>query len=203
MLVARYVNVTQTLNIAKQLTRSGVFVIFLSTNAVFNGEIAFAKSNMLVSPNSEYGRQKADAEFELLKLENNVAIVRFGKILNSDAALLCNWKRDLLSDKIIHPYVDMVMAPLSMEFAVQCLKVLATRRKPGIFQVTATRDINYFEVAKYIANKMHVTEDLINPIYCRDDGILFAPKNTTLDGQTVKEVGINLPSAFEAIHQFV
>lgn len=199
----RLVNVTQTLNIAKTLTRSGVFVIFLSTNAVFDGETAFAKSTMPVSPNSEYGRQKADAEFELLKLENSVAIVRFGKILSSDATLLCNWKHDLLSEKIIHPYIDMVMAPLSMEFSVQCLKVIARKRKPGIFQLTATCDINYFEAAKYIANAMHITEDLIDPIYCRENGILFAPKNTTLDGQTVKELGINLPSAFEAIHQFL
>jgi dTDP-4-dehydrorhamnose reductase len=201
--ITRLVNVTQTFKIAEQLTRAGVFVIFLSTNAVFDGVTAFARSTMLVAPNSEYGRQKADAEFELSKLEDNVAIVRFGKILPSDSTLLCNWKSDLLSGKTIHPYIDMFMAPLSMEFAVMVLKVVAAKRKPGIFQATATSDINFFDAATYIANKIHITDDLIRPTYCKVDGISFAPKNTTLDGRAIKCLGINLPSVFEAIDQFI
>jgi dTDP-4-dehydrorhamnose reductase len=197
------VNVKRTDKIAEQLTRAGVFVIFLSTNAVFDSETAFSKSTMLVTPNSEYGRQKVDAEFELLKFEENVAIVRFGKILTPDATLLCAWKRDLLTGKTIHPFIDMVMAPLLMKFAVKSLKVVATNRKPGIFQATATSDINFFDTATYIANKILITDDLIKPIYCRENGISFAPKNTTLDGQNFKGLGINLPSAFEAFDQFI
>ena len=61
-----HVNVTQTLALADSLLGRGVYVLFLSTNQVFDGRVAQVPPEAPHSPVSEYGKQKARTEAALL-----------------------------------------------------------------------------------------------------------------------------------------
>lgn len=69
------VKVTNTLKIVKILQYLDVFVVWLSSNTVFSGKRPFCGLNEPYMPFFEYGRQKVEAEQEILKL-GSVAIVR-------------------------------------------------------------------------------------------------------------------------------
>ncbi len=46
----------------KRLVAVGIFVVFISSNAVFDGTIPFVRADQPVNPKTAYGRQKAAAE---------------------------------------------------------------------------------------------------------------------------------------------
>ena len=107
----RRINVDHTVAITRRLVDSGVFVVFLSTNAVFDGETPLAKASDPVNPQTEYGKQKAEAEKHLLRFGTQVAIVRLGKVITPDMPLFQGWIRDLKERKTIHPFSDKWTGP--------------------------------------------------------------------------------------------
>jgi dTDP-4-dehydrorhamnose reductase len=198
---SRQVNVVGTVALVKRLIKGGAFVVFLSTNLVFDGETPFAKPTNPVNPQTEYGRQKAEAESQLLACGDQVAIVRFSKILSSRSPLFQGWIQDLKAGKAIHPFSDMVMAPVSLTFAVEVLLEVAARRLPGIFQVSARQDMSYAAAAQYIARQLGADLELVQPISYRESGVDFAPLYTSLDTGRIADFGIRAPQAVEAFQE--
>ena len=64
----RLVNVTRTLALLEGLAQKGTFVVFISSNLVFDGSKPGRQADEPVCPRTEYGRQKAEAEAALLRL---------------------------------------------------------------------------------------------------------------------------------------
>lgn len=176
---SRQVNVEGSIALAKQLVNFGVFVVFISTNLVFDGLKPLAKSNDPCAPQTEYGRQKLEAESELLKLGDMVSIVRLSKVLPPDFSLFQDWIRSLKDRKEIYPFADMFMSPVSLTFAVDVLSKVAEMQIPGIFQVSAGKDISYADAALHLARNLSLDEKLIKPVSYRESGIKFAPLHTT------------------------
>lgn len=193
------VNVRGTVAFASRLIESGVFVIFLSSNAVFNGESPFAKYTDMVSPLNEYGRQKAEAEVQLLRLGDNVAIVRFSKVITSAMPLITGWIRDLKAGNTIHPFADIMIAPVPVAFAVSVLCEVALKQISGIIQVSATHDVSYAYLARHIAIKLGCNEELVQPISYRDVGFSYASRNTTLDCSRLLELGFHPPDVWTSV----
>jgi dTDP-4-dehydrorhamnose reductase len=199
---SRRVNVVGTVALAERLVDAGAFVIFLSTNAVFDGETPFAKPTDLTNPQTEYGRQKVEVEERLLKFGDRVAVVRFSKVIPPDMPLFTNWATNLRAGKVIHPFSDMVMAPISLAFAVEALRQVAQRQLPGITQASAAEDITYANATQYISQKLCADDKLVEPISYREVGITFSPTHTTLDSTKMAEFGLNPPPPTNALDQF-
>jgi dTDP-4-dehydrorhamnose reductase len=194
------VNVHGTVRLATRLVESGAFVIFLSSNAVFNGELPFAKHSDSVSPQTEYGSHKAETEEQLLKMGKKVAIVRFSKVITPEMPLIKSWIDDLRNRKVIHPFSNMMIAPVPIAFAVSVLKKVALKQVSGIIQVSADRDLTYANLAKHLVQKLGLDEDLIKSISYKETGLKYAAKNTTLDCSRLLELGLNLPEIWTSIN---
>ena len=199
---SRRVNVVGTVALAERLVDAGAFVIFLSTSAVFDGKTPFAKPADLTNPQTEYGRQKAEVEGRLLKFGDRVAVVRFGKVIAPDMPLFTSWAANLRAGKVIHPFSDMVMAPISVAFAVQVLRQVTQRQLPGITQVSAAEDITFANAARYISQKLCAGDKLVEPISYREVGVIVSPTHTTLDSIRLAEFGLNPPPPTNALDQF-
>lgn len=193
------VNVSGTVTLATRLVEAGVFVVFLSGTAVFNGESPFYRPFDPLSPNTEYGRQKAEAEDQLLKLGDNIAIVRFSKVITPEMPLIKGWIRDLKAGKVIHPFSDMVISPVPIKFAVAVLQEIAVKQVPGIIQVSANQDVTYADLARHIALKLGSDEKLVQPVSYLDVGIKVAARNTTLDSGRLCELGMLTPDIWTSV----
>jgi len=191
---SRRVNVEGTISLARRLVDSGCFVIFLSTNVVFDGKKPFAKGNDPVNPQSAYGRQKSEAEAKLLKMGDMLSIVRFSKVLSPDMPLFQGWIRDLKAGKEICPFSDMLFSPVPLAFAVEVLLKVAELQIPGIMQVSAAQEISYADMAVHIARKLGLDEKLIRPVSYLESLIERAPLHTTLDVSRLRsELGMIPP----------
>lgn len=200
------VNVRNTISLARNLISRGTFVVFLSTNQVYDGSIPFRKADDRVCPQNEYGRQKAEAEKHLLALGNLVSIARFTKVINHNVPLFQRWIQELRNNRPIHPFLDMVMAPVPLFFAVDVLSRLAELRLPGIIQVSGEQDITYDGVAYYIARKIGANLDLVKPIKSQEAGLQpeFVPLNTTLDTTQLRvQLGLETPKVWSVIDLIV
>jgi len=174
------INVTNTVAVATELAAQGAFLVFLSTNTVFDGRKPFAAVDDPVNPQTEYGRQKAEAEKQLLALGRGVAIIRLGKVINPDLPLFQSWITDLKAGKTIHPFRNLIFAPISLAAAVNFVIKAAKEKRGGIFHFSGAEDISYAEAALFIARRIDVDETLVQPIESRTDAIPFAPTHATL-----------------------
>lgn len=176
-------NIYNTVAVAKSLIENGAFVVFISSSQVFDGSVPFQKADSKVSPQTEYGRQKAEVERQLSALSDSTAVVRFTKVLGPDNPLLAGWLRALQNNKTIRPFLDMTMSPIPLYFAVDVLQRVVEDRVPGIVQVSATEDVTYAQVAQYIAQRVGANPRLVQPIHSSNSNIVLeaVPTHTTLD----------------------
>ena len=165
------VNVHNTLTLARTLVARGIFVIFPSTDLVFNGSGPFREADDPVYPLTEYGRQKAEAERQLLALGHLISVVRFTKVLGPNMPLFKQWMQALRNHEVIHPFSDLILAPIPLSFAIQVLYRIGEKRLPGICQVSGEQDITYEQAARYIAQRLGVSLDLVQPVKSEEMGL--------------------------------
>lgn len=196
------INVHNTLAIARKLISNGSFVVFLSTSAVFDGSVSFYKENDPTNPQTEYGRQKAAVEKNFLALGNSSAVVRLTKVISSQTALLQNWISSLKNHQVIHPFSDMVMSPLPLPYVIDVLYRVGYSRLAGIFHVSASEDITYEQVGRYIARRIGADQKLVQPIKALESSNPpeTIPRHTTLDTSRIgTEFGMTALDPWSAI----
>jgi dTDP-4-dehydrorhamnose reductase len=182
------INVAAPVTIARHLVGEGCFVIFLSTNAVFDGSVPHCQANAPTCPVTPYGEQKAKAEQQLLELNHDVAVLRLTKVLTANRTLLKEWLHTLERGQTISPFYDMVMAPIPLLFVTEALASIAKLRAKGIFQASASRDVSYADVARHIASRSGHSLSLVRPISAVEAGIPTGdmPRHTTLDASRLE-----------------
>ena len=190
----RLLNVARTLALARLLAARGVCVVFLSTNQVFDGSQPHRMASDPTCPLTEYGRQKAEAEREILDMGG--AVVRLTKVVGDVPPLLRSWNAALRRGEPIEPFEDMVFSPVPIEVATEALIAVGTRKFAGIVQVSGDRDASYAEVARRLAGKLGVDPGLVRPVGIDSRGLPSeaAPRYTTLDAADLRrEFGIAIP----------
>ncbi len=117
-------------------------------------------------PVSEYGRQKARTEAVLcdhMARGAPVAILRLAKVVSPGMELFRGWIEALSSDKPIRAFHDMTLAPTPMDIAVAAISNLMRHQVPGIFQLTGPYDVSYFDVGRYLAQRLGANRSWSSP----------------------------------------
>jgi dTDP-4-dehydrorhamnose reductase len=190
--------------LARRLAGDGAFVVFLSTNLVYDGSVPLRRADEATCPVTEYGRQKAAVERALLAAGAAVSIVRLTKVVTGEVMPFRGWLQALQNRESIYPFADMVMAPVPLSFAIEALHRIADRRLEGIVQVSAERDISFADAARRLASRMSAPLDLVRPVSAAEAGRSFEvmPKHTTLDTSRLRvEVEMTPPEAWCAIDE--
>ena len=190
------VNVHGVSVLVEKLVADGAFVIFLSTNQVFDGSVPYRPPDDPLCPITEYGRQKAQAERQISRWGDAACIVRLTKVLTPADPLISQWRQALLKGEAIRPFSDVCMAPMPLGYTLTMLQQAIRLRIPGIVQASGSHDIAYAEVAHIGAASLGVDSALVQPVvvaqsYFQDEPL---PVHTTLNADRVKyEIGIEPP----------
>ncbi|WP_373840299.1 sugar nucleotide-binding protein [Methanospirillum sp.] len=193
---ARFINVEKTKNLIDILHKNNIFIVFPSTNQVFNGTIPYQKVGDTPSPQTEYGKNKLEVENYLLINKIESSIIRFSKIIPPDYPLFQTWITSLKQGESIHPFHDMVISPVSISFACMVIRILLEKKLTGIFQVSADDDISYANIAHDIGTKLGYNGSLIQPVSWKTSDIQLnhVPEHTTLDTTKLRnDLGIKIP----------
>ncbi len=199
------VNVSQTLHLIDKLTEDGIYVLFLSSNQVFNGDVPHVPADVCTCPISEYGRQKAKAEAvicERMARGAPLGVLRLSKVMSPNMALIRGWINSLLCDKAIRAFNDMTLAPVPIDLVSAAIARLLQERSRGIYQLSGPRDVTYAEMARHLANELGVSPNLVEPISAAMGGVPEGalPRHTTLDSTFLRErYGIGVPDVWEVL----
>jgi dTDP-4-dehydrorhamnose reductase len=200
-----FVNITQTVALVDLLAAKGIYTLFLSTNQVFDGESPHVPVAAPVSPQSEYGRQKAETESLLHARMTEgapIGILRLAKVVSPGMQLLSNWKKQLSAGRAISAFSDMSMAPTPIGLAALAVGRMMQDRLPVTAQLSGPRDITYAEAGGFLAEQIGADPRLVEPVGARESGIPSGstPRNTTLDSSYLASTyGLTVPGAFEVI----
>lgn len=195
--LARRINVTAPVDLATRLMREGAFVIFLSSNTVFDGNTPHPEEHSPLSPANAYGRQKAEAEQALRSIpgaERQLAVVRLSKVLVHDAGVPAQFRRRLESGETCEAFDDLLMSPVSAPFVVTGLREIARRAAPGIFHLAGASVLSYADFARDLARRFGWDVALVRPTSCVRAGAdtPFRPRHPELGmSGTRRQLGID------------
>ncbi len=197
---AMQVNVRGTVGLAWKMAAQGAYVLYLSSNQVFDGAIARRDRDSSPCPVSEYGRHKALAEAGMRHLidRGTGAVVRLTKVMTPGAAIVQNWRRDLKAGKRIGPFSNLPLAPISMNFVLETIEMVLSDRLSGVFHASSQEDSSYLSLAHVVAEIEGADPRLISPVEAIPGSIGFdaLPRFSSLDMQVeVDEFDLQPPSA--------
>jgi dTDP-4-dehydrorhamnose reductase len=179
----RMINLDGTINLARYLETQGAQIIFMSSDKVFSGGNGNRSPEDPVDPTTEYGRQKAEAEEEILKLEN-AAVLRLTKVVHPSQPLLQGWQVSLKLGKPITAFSDMWFAPVSFNMVLEMIDFLIERNAIGIWHVSSTHEITYKAAADHLAECFGADRKLVQPSlsigeprYNNEEGSRYASLN--------------------------
>jgi dTDP-4-dehydrorhamnose reductase len=204
-----HINVSQTLTLVDKLLRRDIYVLFLSTNQVFDGSVPQVPPDAPRSPVSEYGRQKARTESALsdyLARGAPVGILRLAKVVSPHMALLQRWIAELAKGVPVNAFTDMTLAPTKIASVTAAISALLGERASGIFQLTGPRDVSYADVGHFLAEKLDVESSLVQPVSARVAGLPIGatPLHTTLDSSALRSrFGIEVTDVWQVIENVI
>jgi dTDP-4-dehydrorhamnose reductase len=199
------INVTRAIELAECLTAGRIYVLFLSTNQVFDGSRPMVRADEPRRPISEYGRQKARTEMRLEEMAEQgarVGVLRLSKIVSPGMPLLRRWEAELSAGRAVEAFGDMALAPVPVATVAATIATLMRARAPGVWQLTGPRDVSYAETADYIAKRVGADSGLVRPVSATSAGMPegSTPRHTTLDSSALRErFGIAAADAWTTI----
>jgi dTDP-4-dehydrorhamnose reductase len=200
-----HINVTQTLTLIERLVARGIYVLFLSTNQVFDGNLPNVRADAPTCPVSEYGRQKARVEAVLrehIHRGAQVAILRLAKVVSRHMALIDGWIDALSAGKPVRAFHDMTLAPTPTEMVSAAIRALMDEQAKGIYQLTGPRDVTYAQVARFVALHVDARPSLVVETSALDAGLPqgATPRHTTLDSRELRDrYGLDVPDVWTII----
>ncbi len=201
-------NVTGTLKLVEQLSRTSLKTIFLSSDYVFNGERGNYSDTAETSPTTEYGRQKAEVEKEIPHLTNNYTILRLSKIYGTDwrdATLLDLLAADLLQAKKITVASDQFFSPTHVNDVVSMTLFAQEKNIKGLANLCYTQAYSRYQIAKKIAEGLQLSSSLLDVQSLHSiPAMKDRPLNTSLVCSAVfQPLYTSLTSIDEAVNQVV
>ena len=152
---SRIINVTRTVELARRFLQRGARVVYLSSNAVFDGTLVRAGEQTPTLPVTEYGRQKADCELALLQSaaesRGSCAVVRLTKVVDGAQPLYGGWLQSFKLRSPAKAAADLVMCPVTTAYVASGLQRIGAGDQTGVYHLSGERDMTYFELASAMA----------------------------------------------------
>lgn len=142
------INVFGTIALIDSLMKAGCFVVFLSTNAVFDGHKAFATIEDTPNPITNYGNFKREVEIYLGESKfGSSAVLRLTKLMTNDAKFLVVWQKLASNNQPIPAFINTMLSPIAIEDVVTSINTILEARESGIFQLGGLVEESYFDFA--------------------------------------------------------
>lgn len=143
------VNTHNTITLIEACAAAGCFVVYLSTNAVFDGQNPFCKAQDSPNPQTVYGKSKRAVESYIQKTQQDrAAILRLTKVVTDDASFIAGWRKSVERNADIVAFTNRHISALSLHEVSEAVARVLRARRAGMFQLGGREEITYFDYAK-------------------------------------------------------
>jgi dTDP-4-dehydrorhamnose reductase len=167
------INVEGTENITRASKKSQAFVVYVSTDYVFNGEKGWYTETDLPAPINNYGLTKLKAEEQVKNSTKKYCIARASVIYGSTPAAgkdnFALWVMTKLKNReAVRIVTDQWNSPtLNTNLADMTLEIIE-RKLTGTYHMSGATRINRYDFSKTLANAFNLDTDLITPAASAD-----------------------------------
>ncbi len=165
------INVQRTKLLLEKMNKLDCFVIFISTNHIFDCKSAYNVWDGTKSPCSNYGQQKLQVEDYIVKNNFNASIIRPSKIIHNPFPLVEAMIESLNENRKFEAFDDHYFAPISIHFFSKLLKLIIQNKEEGFFQISGRSDLSYYTFLKRIAKRLNLNTSLITPVSALSKGV--------------------------------
>lgn len=182
---ATSINLGGTVNVINACRETSAKLLYISSNAVFDGEDPPYSEDDPVNPLNYYGELKVKEEEEVKKSGLEYAIIRailmYGWNLPVERKNPVTWLLDfLMAGKEVKMADDIFSNPLFAEDCVNTISKIIELDKKGLFHIGGETEMSRFEFARITAGIFGYDKELIRPVKNSFfAGIGCRPKNTT------------------------
>ncbi len=165
--LANLINTKATEIIAKETERLDSYLIYLSTDYVFDGKKGLYNETDFTNPLNHYGKTKLAGEKTVETNTSKWSIIRtstpFGT--NSSKKAFPVWLlENLQKNKEVNILEDQFTSPTYVPNLSKMILEIVTRNLEGFFHLAGSTRISRFEFAKLIAKKLNLDSSLLNPV---------------------------------------
>lgn len=159
---SRAVNWLTPLEASKRAADHGVPVIFLSSDAVFDGKKEQYFEEDPVTPINTYGELKAKAEEGIRALQARSLIFRMSKVISMRADnVLAKQVSELRSGKTIPCFTDQCFAPVWSQDVADAICRAVERNEGGTFHLAQDDLVSRYEIGGVLAHAIDASLNLV------------------------------------------
>jgi dTDP-4-dehydrorhamnose reductase len=147
--LSQKINVDGAIHVLDALLAAGVHVIYLSSDAVFDGAVPFAGVHTASNPSSLYGQQKASVEAHLMTAHPAAAsILRLTKVVGERAPFIRAWTAALAEGRPIAAFENRQLSPVTEDEVVSAVIRLARQGAGGLWQLGGREEMSFAAFAR-------------------------------------------------------
>ena len=198
---ATEINAKSTEIIAKECSNQNSFLVYLSTDYVFDGNSGMYNEIDTTNPIGHYGKSKLAGERSVENFSSEYCIARtstpFG--LHSKKKSFPTWIIENLEQKNqINVLTDQITSPTYIPNLSQMLIEIAERKITGILHVSGASKMSRYDMACMIADKLDYDQSLLNPaIMSQMNWDAERPKNSSFDVSKAASILHQKPQTIE------
>jgi len=209
--LAEQVNVEGTLNIVENSMKTGSFLLYVSTDYVFDGEKGDYQETDTPSPINVYGKTKLQGEKTVSESSLDHCIARTCVIYGAQPAAgkdnFALWVlNNLKNNKPMNIVTDQIISPTYNHNLAEMILEALERRLTGIYNLAGATYLDRYTFIKLLAEEFSLDESLITP--CDSSAMTWAakrPRNSTLNtekaSRILKNKPLNITNALRQLHR--
>ncbi|XP_061472752.1 methionine adenosyltransferase 2 subunit beta isoform X1 [Rhineura floridana] len=204
--VASQLNVAASGNVAKEAAQVGAFLIYISTDYVFDGTNPPYKENDAPNPLNLYGKTKLEGEKAVLANNEGAAVLRipilYGEVESlEESAVTIMFDKVQFNNKSANMDHWQQRFPTYVKDVASICRQLAEKRMldpsiKGTFHWSGNEQMTKFEMACAMADAFNLPSSHLRPI--TDSPVVGAPRprNAQLDCSKLQMLGIGQQTPF-------
>jgi len=205
--LARHFHVEVSRQLAVAVRRVGGRMLYVSTDAVFDGELGDYAEDDRCAPLNHYARTKLDGETAVQEALPAALVVRtnmFGWKLEGKPGLAEWILQQLITNKPVPGFSDVIFTPLLVNDFSEIMLDMMHRRLSGVYHVGSAAACSKYDFARLVARVFGLREDLIYSTVVQQSALRARrPKNTSLrTDKAVAALGRLMPELPAAVQRF-
>jgi dTDP-4-dehydrorhamnose reductase len=191
------INVEGTRNLAEIAEKTGSYLIYISTDSVFDGKKGLYKEEDKPNPQNYYAKTKLEGEKVLQKYDLEYAVIRtsiFGWNIQNKLSL-AEWILEGLKNKrVLTMFKDVFFSPILVNNLAEAIVEIYQRNLQGVWHVAGVEKCSKLHFAYKIAEIFGLDDTNIKPISVDESNLKAKRANDlSLDvGKAVKKLSVKL-----------
>lgn len=205
--LARQLNSDLPGKLAKIVARGGARLVYISTDAVFDGQRGDYSEIDPPNPLSVYAQTKLAGERAVAKEDPDAIIARvnlYGWSLSGKRSLAEFFFYNLQAKKPVKGFTDVFFCPLLVNDLAYILLKMLSAGLSGLYHVVSSQGISKFDFGVALARRFGLDETLIAPTLVEHGGLQAArsPRLTLRSDKLALALGEPLPPLSPGLERF-